>query len=55
MTPLKPGFSFSGEEQQENVHLGEGGEHQEEAVSGLQAQHWEATQTGDLCGHQEEV
>ncbi len=43
------------EEQQENSHPRQRGEHQEEAVSGLQAEHGQAAQTGDVRRHQEEV
>lgn len=48
-------FISPGKEQQEDCYLGERGEPQEEAVPGLQAQHREAAQAGDLHGYQEEV
>lgn len=48
-------ISFSDEEQQENGHTGQGGEHQEEALPGVQAEHRPTAQTGDIHRHQEEV
>lgn len=49
------GFFFSDAEQQENIHTGQRGEHQEEAFPRLQAQHWQTGQAGDIRGHQKEV
>lgn len=48
-------FCFIDEEQQKNCHTGQGGEHQEEALSGVPTKHRQTAQAGDICGHQEEV
>lgn len=48
-------LSLIGKEQQKNSHPGEGGEHKEEALPGVPAQHGQAAQAGDLCRHQKEV
>lgn len=48
-------FCFSDEEQQKNCHTGQGGEHQEEALSGVPTKHGQTAQAGDIRGHQEEV
>ena len=48
-------MSLSDEEQQENSHTGQRGEPQEEALLGLQAEHRQTGQTGDVRRHQEKV
>lgn len=42
-------YFLTGKEQQENCHTGQGGQHQEEAISGVPTQHRQAAQAGNLC------